>query len=968
MCAVAISSVAALTLSGLPQSAASEPSGKRPASPAAATADERMGNYDSRVGTVKQQMRQARATTARGKVTSARGTLTGSLGSEGVADFDTLTGTPRNLGKLDGYLTGASSAAARDVALTYVRANAAALGLRKADLTTFKLSRDYVDVDGTHHLSWTQTARGVTLFGNGLKANVTKNGRLISLQGAPVSGLAAKAARADATASLSATRARTTAAADVGGATAAAARTTVGKSGATRWANHDYAKPVWFYGSKGLRLGWSTYVQAGDDLNYQHVVDASTGDVLFRRDTTNFDRGDALVYENYPGADEGGEQRVVNLYDEGFLFKNSRVLTGNAVVAWADVDDDNARGGNEKVKVPGKKNGPAQYELAPFGAEASGLCSPSFLCTWNPNEADSWRTNLEADVTQGFYFNNVFYEWLKAGPIGFRKSAGNFGGNDPVLLHSLDGADTADGLPDLNHVDNANMSTPPDGTPPTMQMYLFHAPGFTDEEEPLLPASSSYDPSVIFHEYTHGLSNRLVVDAVGNSTLSSLQAGSMGEAWGDWYALDYLVHKGYQADTADEGEVLLAKYLNAGVDTKILRTMPMDCSVGSTDPDCTDAFGEVHGGYTYGEMSSIIGVAEVHASGEIWAQTLWDLRDEIGHWRAARLVTRAMELSPNDPSFLDMRNALVQADTVAYNGRNHDAIWSVFANRGMGYFAGSLGSADAFPVENFDLPPADDAPTSSVQGQITDWETGEPIAGALVSISGHNSGFGGDYSAITDASGRYSIDGVFVGPYPYVTVFAPGYEVLNNALAVTEGGTTADFAPRRDWVATSGGAEIVDFNGPDYTDFGCGPGNALDLSQGAGWGSTTGDDAGTPTNVMIPKYIVVELPQAIDLTDLAINPSNTCGDPGSSSTGDYSVEASADGTAWTTVDEGTFTAADRNQLVQISVDTTEDVKFVRYTILSPQVPDFATNCPLGAFGGCTYTDTTEVEVFGPMAQ
>jgi hypothetical protein len=33
-------------------------------------------------------------------------------------------------------------------------------------------------------------------------------------------------------------------------------------------------------------------------------------------------------------------------------------------------------------------------------------------------------------------------------------------------------------------------------------------------------------------------------------------------------------------------------------------------------------------------------------------------------------------------------------------------------------------------------------------------------------------------------------------------------------------------------------------------------------------------------------------------------------------------------------------------------------------MLSPQVPDFATNCPAGAFGGCQFTDMTELQVFG----
>ena len=50
-------------------------------------------------------------------------------------------------------------------------------------------------------------------------------------------------------------------------------------------------------------------------------------------------------------------------------------------------------------------------------------------------------------------------------------------------------------------------------------------------------------------------------------------------------------------------------------------------------------------------------------------------------------------------------------------------------------------------------------------------------------------------------------------------------------MTVTIGSTNADFEPRRDWVSSSGGGTITDFNGPDYTDFGCGPGGAIDLSQ-----------------------------------------------------------------------------------------------------------------------------------------
>jgi Zn-dependent metalloprotease len=39
------------------------------------------------------------------------------------------------------------------------------------------------------HLSYEQVTRGIPVFGNGLKAHLTRRGELISVQGAPISGL-----------------------------------------------------------------------------------------------------------------------------------------------------------------------------------------------------------------------------------------------------------------------------------------------------------------------------------------------------------------------------------------------------------------------------------------------------------------------------------------------------------------------------------------------------------------------------------------------------------------------------------------------------------------------------------------------------------------------------------------------------------------------------------------------------------
>ncbi len=77
----------------------------------------------------------------------------------------------------------------------------------------------------------------------------------------------------------------------------------------------------------------------------------------------------------------------------------------------------------------------------------------------------------------------------------------------------------------------------------------------------------------------------------------------------------------------------------------------------------------------------------MHADGEIWTATLWELRKKLvaqygqaqGSEVAARLVTDAMPLSAPDPSFLDMRDAILAADTDRYHGDNTDTIWTVFA-------------------------------------------------------------------------------------------------------------------------------------------------------------------------------------------------------------------------------------------------------------------------------------------------
>jgi hypothetical protein len=918
--------------------------------------------------------------------------LKDSLGVEGVVAIDPLTATPRMVG----FLTGRSSAAPKDVALGYVRTNAAAFGLDSKVVDGLSLVRDYVSIDGTHHLFFVQRLNGIPVFGNGVKANVTSDGRLINVLGSPVVAAAGSTSPGISASGASANARRDVEASvvpvrSIGG-------TTVTRP--TTFTNGDRASLVWFQAVDGLKLAWQTYVFSNSG-SYLHVVDASNGAVLYRRSLVQGANG--LVYENYPGAPVGGTQVAKSISDNGWLPAAATTLSGPNTHVYTDLDDSNdstnVKGFNEEIPPSG---GNWLYALTPFtfaGSLNAVYGCDVWVCSWNPNIANpgnpagffSFAANRRQSGTQLFYLVNTFHDHLAAAPIGFTPAAGNFEGDDPVHGEALDGADTlccaggsTVGMPDPNHSDNANMATPPDGLSPTMQMFLWHDP-LTDlfngpAADPFLPADGSNEANIVYHEYTHGLSNRLVVDGAGNSTLGNIQAGSMGEAWSDWYAFDFLVKQGMVADTPASGELRVGQYVGKGQD--LIRTMPLDCAVGASASVCPDAGGGAgSGGYTYGDFGLVIGRPEVHADGEIWGQTLWDLRNAVGSDTAESLVTRGMELAPANPSFLDMRNAILMADLVAGSGKR-DAIWSVFAHRGMGFFAAAVNGDDAVPVEDFSLPPGDKAKTAKLKGSVNDADTGQPLAGIVVAFGGHASGFPGDWAGVTNQVGKYDVKKLFTGAYPKVSATGAGYDQVVKPITVVQGNNVLDFALRRDWASLGGGGSVADFNGPDFTGFGCGPSSAIDQSQGSGWGSTTDDDDGNDTGRVTPKFVVIKLPVAVNVTEIKVNPSNTCGDAGSASTKDFRIETSPNGTTWTTVKEGSFGRADRGQYVTVgglNPGGLAGVVYVRFTMLNPQVPDENNNLPPfgssgvpiqcgpgnpGGFSGCQFMDMTELGIYG----
>ena len=421
----------------------------------------------------------------------------------------------------------------------------------------------------------------------------------------------------------------------------------------------------------------------------------------------------------------------------------------------------------------------------------------------------------------------------------------------------FDGAALQRGLPDRFHYNNANMFTRPDGMSPIMQMYLFredrYAQGWPS-------GNSGDDAAIVYHEYTHGLSNRLVTYPNGWGALTQQQSGAMGEAWSDWYAMDLLVEEGWETDTQAPGEVKAAEYIT-GRDG--IRFQAIDCPVGAGKAACPPGYRTGAGGFTYGDYGDVWGAPEVHSDGEIWAQTLWDLRDRLGVDLARALVTRGMMLSPPEPSFLDMRNAIVQADRVANGGANAEAIWKVFARRGMGYFAASLDAGDVHPVESFKAAPdCGSDPCGTLKGVVRDAD-GHGLGGAVVGLAGLTTGFpGANLVDVSDGDGRYAIPHVPFGTYRGLFLDRRGYDLLRDTVTVNQARESLTLRPVRDWAAFDGGARIRSFTGPDYTPYGCGPRGAIDRSHLTGWGSRQ------PT----PRELVIELARTVDISSFGVDP------------------------------------------------------------------------------------------------
>jgi extracellular elastinolytic metalloproteinase len=240
----------------------------------------------------------------------------------------------------------------------------------------------------------------------------------------------------------------------------------------------------------------------------------------------------------------------------------------------------------------------------------------------------NYKTYSNSSVTQLWYTANMYHDLLYT--LGFNEAAGNFEtsndgkggkGGDAVILNAQDGSGT----------NNANFATPVDGQAGRMRMYMWTVS--TPNRD------CAFDSGVIIHEYTHGLSTRLTGGPANSNCLTVLEAGGMGEGWGDFMAIAIHVKT---TDTRTTNYPL-----GDWVDNKAagIRAYLYSTSL-TTNP------------LTYKSVNS---QTEVHSIGTTWAtilyEVLWNLIDKHGSTTARRPTFDANGV-PTDGRFLAMKLVL----------------------------------------------------------------------------------------------------------------------------------------------------------------------------------------------------------------------------------------------------------------------------------------------------------------------
>jgi hypothetical protein len=658
-----------------------------------------------------------------------------------VVSFDELTGSPSRIQSTGRFLTGPAAAgmAPRAIVESFIQRYPLVFGHGPAVLAQTQVQRDDKSSHGKMQtLVWNQEVEGIPLYRTTFQANLAANGEIITISSRLLS-----APRANTTTPTLSVQEAVSRAAGVLGDTIPSASVKAKDQAQGRerkqkfqaqGISDTFALLTYFpMNESEVRLGWDvTLASLARNEMHRVVVDAVTGEPLVRMNLTNTISnatynvyGDATTLQPFDSPAPMSPSHQTPLSTQPPTVSRQSVVTqalsttaspngwvadganpetiGNNVAAHADVNADNA------PDLP-----------RPNGGSGRNFNFPVDL-------AQAPSTYRSAAIVNLFYVNNWLHDKLYG--YGFTESAGNFqtnnfgnggAGNDAVLADAQDG----------NGFNNANFSTPADGSPGRMQMFIWDGPS-PDRD-------SSFDNQIIVHEYVHGLSNRLVGGGVG---IDELVTRGMGEGWSDFYALALLANPA----SNEEDAVAMggySTYLLEGMDTNYyfgIRRYPYSPDKNKnplTLQDVNQFTARLHDGiplspafWTFSNDNP----DQFHNMGEIWCSALMEIRRLLikkhgyttGNDLILQLVTDGMKLAPADPTFVEARDAIVQADVVLSSGANTTEIWAGFAKRGFGLSAVTPDNWNTDDVEE-----AYDAPGDMTMTPVLAFETKATVGGS----------------------------------------------------------------------------------------------------------------------------------------------------------------------------------------------------------------------------------------------
>lgn len=161
------------------------------------------------------------------------------------------------------------------------------------------------------------------------------------------------------------------------------------------------------------------------------------------------------------------------------------------------------------------------------------------------------------------------------------------------------------------------------------------------------------DAEVILHEYGHAIHDSQVT-GFG----SSLEAGAIGEAFGDYFAVTV---SNVIAPTPDAPCVA-------------------DWDAVSYDPTAPHCLRRID---TNMKISDITDVRRIHSNGQIWSRALWDIRNGLGHEKADTLIIEAQFSFTPDTSFAAAATQTVATAQALYGRREANVVRAAFQDRGI---------------------------------------------------------------------------------------------------------------------------------------------------------------------------------------------------------------------------------------------------------------------------------------------